>query len=353
MHIGLVRAIPVAACATVISICISCYTLYGHLRNYNIPSHQKLICRLLLLVPVYSTLSLLSMTNEPSAIVFGTLRDCYEAYVIYTFFSLLMTYLGGDAVLGEWLELQGHVKHVWWVTRVFPSKRYMSLGPEFLVWVRKGVLQFVFVKPIMSLLALFFSFYGLYHEGRFVFNDSYVYISIVCNLSVTLSLYCLVMFYVATEKLLEPYKPIGKFLAIKAVVFFSYWQTSLFQVLFWFEVLESKQDISVLEGALLCVEMVLAAIGHHLAFPYAPYIKDESGRSPMSSTNLAHGIAKRHAYSDFDNEFAETEESSTLLPRIIDVLDGSQIWKEGKEMFIDADKLVIQEELEDQRVTLA
>ena len=36
-------------------------------------------------------------------------------------------------------------------------------------------------------------------------------------------MYFLVLFYMATKEELVPLQPIGKFIAVKAVVFFSFW----------------------------------------------------------------------------------------------------------------------------------
>jgi len=36
-------------------------------------------------------------------------------------------------------------------------------------------------------------------------------------------MYFLVLFYIVTKEELAPLRPVGKFLAVKAVVFFSFW----------------------------------------------------------------------------------------------------------------------------------
>ena len=52
----------------------------------------------------------------------------------------------------------------------------------------------------------------------------YLYVTIVYNISVSLSLYALFLFYFATKDLLSPYSPMLKFLMVKSVIFLSFWQ---------------------------------------------------------------------------------------------------------------------------------
>jgi ABC-type uncharacterized transport system permease subunit len=94
--------------------------------------------------------------------------------------------------------------------------------------VKQGVLQFALIKPITAVCALILNAFDLYHEGHIEMNSGYLWLSGINNTSITLSLYCLVLFYMATEERLKPYKPLAKFVTVKAILFFSFWQSCAF-----------------------------------------------------------------------------------------------------------------------------
>lgn len=55
-------------------------------------------------------------------------------------------------------------------------------------------------------------------------TGGYIYIAVIYNVSISLALYALFMFYCATKEYLQPFDPVLKFLTVKSVVFLSYWQ---------------------------------------------------------------------------------------------------------------------------------
>lgn len=82
--------------------------IYLHLRSYTVPNEQRYIVRLLFIVPIYafdSWLSLLLLGGHQHYVYFDSVRDCYEAFVIYSFLSLCFQYLGGESVIMA--ELRG------------------------------------------------------------------------------------------------------------------------------------------------------------------------------------------------------------------------------------------------------
>jgi hypothetical protein len=63
----------------------------------------------------------------------------------------------------------------------------------------------------------------VYHEGSFSPKAGYFWVVVTQNVCITLAMYALVLFYHAVAKELQPFKPIPKFLCIKAIIGFAFW----------------------------------------------------------------------------------------------------------------------------------
>lgn len=93
-------------------------------------------------------------------------------------------------------------------------------------------------------------------------------------------MYCIIQFYVQMRKPLEEHRPFLKVLAIKLVVFLSFWQVTAVTLatnerfkLFEPNDVIAYPDIKISSPAtILCIEMAFFAILHLWAYPYAPYV---------------------------------------------------------------------------------
>jgi hypothetical protein len=105
-----------------------------------------------------------------------------------------------------------------------------------------------------------------------------------------------------TKEELKPFKPLPKFLVIKLIVFFIFWQSVLMSGLAAVHVLRNtacdpttnnycngsttgftvEQEKILLENVLICVEMVFFSIAHHWIFSWKPYA-DGSLKTLMES----------------------------------------------------------------------
>jgi hypothetical protein len=173
--------------------------------------------------------------------------------------QLLIHFLGGETSLIVHLEFKRRIKQPWPLN----SLRPLQTDKIFFRRVKQGVLQFVLIKPVTAIIAIILSQYDLYHEGDFSVSSAYLYLALINNTSISLSLYCLVLFYMATEERLMPFKPFYKFLCIKAILFFSFWQACGFTVLLHFnpEMFGgTREGAQIVSSLIISVEMVFAAI---------------------------------------------------------------------------------------------
>lgn len=115
---------------------------------------------------------------------------------------------------------------VWQVRHVFPLCFLgpQENGPELQHACKHGILQYVVVRPASTLVAFCCQQAGVYGEGEFSPSVAFPYLFLVNNASQFAAMYCLVLFYRANRVRLRPMRPLPKFLCIKAVVFFSFFQ---------------------------------------------------------------------------------------------------------------------------------
>lgn len=92
-------------------------------------------------------------------------------------------------------------------------------------------------------------------------------------------MYCLIQFYVQLRTALSEHSPFLKVLAIKLVIFLSFWQSAAISVgTSTLNIVRPNQviaypDLKVgIPSLLLCFEMAIFAILHLWAFPYRPYL---------------------------------------------------------------------------------
>nr|UJH94625.1 Tm184 [Starmerella bombicola] len=225
-----------------------------HLKNYRKPMDQRLIVRILMMVPLFSLSAYLRLYCPwlwlASLVLF--IRELYEAFVIYTFYTLLTNLLGGEREII--FNATGRRP-----VRFLVFKLDIS-DPETYLVVKRLVMQYVWVRPVVSVLM------HICAETKIL----KALIVIFYNVSVTLALNALMAFWVCLKADLNPYRVVLKFLSVKLIVFFSYWQTlslSLVSSLGWI----SNDSLKLWGNSLICWESVGFAIVHWYAFPASDY----------------------------------------------------------------------------------
>ena len=260
--------------------------IVGHFRHQIHRQSQKRMARILAIVPVYAITSWIAILFFISAIYMDFIKSCFEAYVIYCFLLLLTKYLGGHRGVEQLLLGRDFVR------LVFPFCCIKFQPHAKWVWYFKiGLLQYTWISPICSAMAIVLNLANVYDNGEWKFNRGYPYIIIIINISQILALYSLIIFYVNTKHALKPFKPLPKFLVIKLIVFFIFWQSVLMSGLAKLGVLRNttcdpatdvscngsttgftvEQEKILLENILICVEMFFFAIAHHWIFGWKQY----------------------------------------------------------------------------------
>ncbi|WOH04445.1 hypothetical protein DCAR_0623854 [Daucus carota subsp. sativus] len=301
---GHVLYIIVAFPCAVGAIALAIYHIYLHLLNYTEPTYQRYTVRIIFMVPVYALMSFLSLVaTENAAIYFNSIRDIYEAWVIYNFLSLCLDWVGGPGAVV--LSLSGRVLKPSWalMTCCF---LHIPLDGRFIRRCKQGCLQFVILKPILVALTIILYSKGKYHDGNFSAGQSYLYLTIIYTFSYSTALYALYLFYAACRDLLQPFNPVPKFIIIKSVVFLTYWQGVMFFLAAKTGRIKDAEEAAELQNFILCVEMLLAAMGHYYAFPYKEYSDANIGISRGFSESLAHALMINDFYHDTVHQFAPT-----------------------------------------------
>mmetsp|Transcript_46393 Transcript_46393/g.68503 ORF Transcript_46393/g.68503 Transcript_46393/m.68503 type:complete len:451 (+) Transcript_46393:292-1644(+) len=274
-----------AGAFVILTVPISVFGIFMHMTHWYMPDVQKYVVRILWMVPLYSIQSWLSLRYHEFSLYIDTLRDLYEAFVIQSFLYFLVEILGGENCLavtlrdkdeshGEHPKLIGYFVDTW------------QMGREFMLQCKHGVLQYVVIKTLATILGAILEYAGMYGEGVFDLTKGYVYLAFITNFSQMWALYVLVkLFYATKEDLMSPvnWHPVGKFLCVKGVVFFTWWQGLGIYMLqdrglindvgTW-----AADDVATaLQDYLVCVEMLFFAIAHHVTFTYKEYMGNAEG----------------------------------------------------------------------------
>ncbi|KAH7276983.1 hypothetical protein KP509_39G029200 [Ceratopteris richardii] len=246
-------------------------------------------------------MSFLSLTWKNKSIYFSSIRDVYEAWVIYNFLSLCLAWVGGPGAVVT--NLNGGMLRPSWclMTCCLPS---IPFDGRFIRRCKQGCLQFVILKIVLAAVTFVLYAKDRYEDGNFNIKQGYLYITIIYTISYSLALYALVLFYVACKELLYPFKPVPKFIIIKSVVFLTYWQGVLVFLAAKMGFIENSDDAADIQNFIICVEMAMAAVGHIYAFPYTEYIEYKKGCSGGLADNITHAFNVKDVFYDTLHQFA-------------------------------------------------
>ena len=238
------------------------------------------------MVPIYAASSWASVVSLQAAFYLDPLRDIYEAFTIYTFLQLLVNFMGGERQLIIMMHGRAPVSHPWPLSLYF-NKVDIS-DPHTFLAVKRGILQYAYLKPVLAVSTIIMKSTGTYQEGYIGLSSGYLWSGIVYNISITLSLYALAMFWVCMHDDLQPFRPMPKFLCIKLIIFASYWQGFGLSCLQFLGAIPSDVPgysadnlAAAIQDALICFEMPIFAVSHWYAFSWKDYADDTISAARM------------------------------------------------------------------------
>lgn len=228
------------------------------------------------MVPIYSASSWTSIVSLKAAFYLDPLRDVYEAFTIYTFLQLLVNFLGGERSLIIMMHGRPPISHPW-PLNLYLGKVDIS-DPHTFLAIKRGILQYAYLKPILSVATIILKLTNTYQEGYIGLTSGYLWVGILYNASVSLSLYSLAMFWVCMHEDLKPFRPMPKFLCVKLIIFASYWQGFFLSILQFLGAIPSNVPgysadnlAAAIQDALICFEMPIFAMSHWYAFSWHDY----------------------------------------------------------------------------------
>jgi hypothetical protein len=224
------------------------------------------------MVPVYAIVSCISFGFYEISVYLFVIRDCYEGFVVASFFNLICQYVSPDQES---------------LLRVLSRKESIPLAPPicclrgnpsskyFLSWCKLGIFQYVVVRVSTTIISVVLQSLDLYVPESMNPNDGHFWTTSFNGLSMGVAMFTLITFYIAIHHDILHYKPVLQFLSVKFVIFFSFWQ-GFFIKLFvkdeYFNDPTTKAEFSTaIQSLLICTEMLIASMLHLWAFDYRIY----------------------------------------------------------------------------------
>ncbi|KAF4302488.1 hypothetical protein GTA08_BOTSDO10101 [Botryosphaeria dothidea] len=265
-----------AGAAALVASLLTVVSVWLQSKNYRKPLLQRYVIRILLMVPIFSVASWASLVSLKVAFWIDPFRDVYEAFTIYTFFQLLINFIGGERALIILMHGRPPVPHLWPLNYVLPKVDISD--PHTFLAIKRGILQYTWVKPMLAIATIIMKATGTYQEGYIGVTSGYFWSSLIYNVSITVCLYALAMFWVCMSHDLQPFRPMPKFLCIKGIIFASYWQGFFLSILVWLGAIPDDVPgytpdnlAASIQDALICFEMPFFAMAHWYAFSWHDY----------------------------------------------------------------------------------
>ncbi|KAF9493015.1 DUF300-domain-containing protein [Pleurotus eryngii] len=276
----------IAGGCAVLTMIITTLSVGQHCRSYTNPAEQRQILRILYMPAIYAIISFFSYRFFRSYTYYSLVEIAYEAITLSAFLLLIIEYVAATA--------SGHDAHAAIERKdksplpiPFCCWRYRPTKAYFMYTVKWSVLQYVIIRPACSIAGIICEKMGVLCEAK-GFDPRYarVYIEAINFVSISVALYGLLLFYDLMKDELHGRRPLAKFLSIKLIVMFTFYQSFVFSALEGRVIHETQYwTVSNIKNGLnalaICIEMVFFSILMWWAYTAKEY-KRKTGELPTS-----------------------------------------------------------------------
>ncbi|KAF8797823.1 DUF300-domain-containing protein [Phlegmacium glaucopus] len=270
----------IAGGCTALTTIISLVSIMQHCRNYTNPAQQRQILRILYMPPVYAIISFFSFRFFRAFTYYSFIQAAYEAITLSAFLLLLIDIVASTAS-GHSPDKALERKDKKSLPIPFCCWRYRPTKPYFMYTVKWLVLQYVIIRPAVSIAGIICQkLEVLCQADGFNVHHASVYLNAIDFVSISFALYGLLMFYGLTHEELQGRRPLAKFLSIKLIVMFTFYQSFVFSALegrvikgteFW----TATNIADGLDALTICIEMVFFALLMWWAYSPKEYTRKE------------------------------------------------------------------------------
>ncbi|KAI8459772.1 organic solute transporter Ostalpha-domain-containing protein [Phakopsora pachyrhizi] len=288
----------IAGSMAILTTIISFFNVVMHARYYHRPSQQRQIIRIILMPVVYAIISFFSYRFFRSYTYYSLVETVYEAFAIAAFLFLLVQYIGETPASQRAILAQSPKRSV---PFPFCCWRYRPSKPYFLHTIKWLVVQYCIFRPLISIVAIICHSRGVLCPTQYSIHFAQAYLEAFDFITFSLALYGLIGFYNVTRVQLKGKSPLAKFLTIKGIVFFTFYQGFLFSILEKHEIIHGTQywtstNVSQgLQALATTIEMVLFSIVMLFSFSWKPY----KGLDNKTKTNILKSFIHSQNYRDF------------------------------------------------------
>merc|ERR1719394_1102190 len=176
----------IAGFLTVFANLISTFSIYSHWSFPHTEANKRHIIRILLMINIYALESWLSLIWVDANMYLACIRDCWEAVVIYEFYMLIVSCVGGYQAIRD--DMHGVTQQMWPMNYCVKAWEVNAL----IFWTRSGILQYSVCQVFCSMIIFISEVLGIYHEGVWKWSAVYPYMCFIISASQSWAIYCLV-----------------------------------------------------------------------------------------------------------------------------------------------------------------